>query len=86
MLIQYTASIFVDAGWRPATIVAKAQSITPKMAVVDEVVRIAGETPAYRQSLTGARRQSFNGRSIALREAGKTKRLSACTLLDEVAA
>lgn len=79
--IEYTASVMVDAGWRPVTITAIAAPISEKMAVVERVVLIDGEEPTGYTSRTGARRQRYNAAGIAQREIGKKKRLSACEIL-----
>jgi hypothetical protein len=80
IVIDYTASVFTPAGWRSVTITATADQTSPGMATVTKVTAIDGEDPAYGMSRTGAKRQQFNGRAIALREAGARKRLSACTI------
>jgi hypothetical protein len=53
------------------------------MARVSEVVAIDGEEPSYGMSRTGARRQEYDGRYVAKREAGARKRLSACSILED---
>jgi hypothetical protein len=55
--------------------------VSAKMAEVTEVYNIGGEDPARSMSVSGSRRQAFNGISIAQRELGAKKRLSACSIL-----
>ncbi len=78
--IEYSASVKVPAGWRSVAVTATAEK-TGGFAVVSEVLTIDGETPAYGQSRTGARRQEFNGLYWAAQEVGKRKRVSACTVI-----
>jgi hypothetical protein len=78
IIIEYTASVFTPAGWRSVTITAQAAQTSKAMATVTKVVAIDGEDPTHDMSRTGARRQAFNGKAIALREEGARKRLSAC--------
>ena len=78
--IQYTSSVKVEAGWRDVQVKARAEKISAGMAVVREVVEIDGEAPAYSQSRTGAKRQSFNGKYWAAQQVGAKKRLSSCTV------
>jgi hypothetical protein len=51
------------------------------MVEVVEVTKIGGEDPVKSMSVSGSRRQSFNGISISQREVGAKKRLSACSIL-----
>jgi len=77
--ITYNSSVLVNAGWRSVEISAIAElSESKKMARVTKVTAIDGEEPKGYTSITGAKRQSFNANSIALREVGKNKRISAC--------
>ena len=78
--IKYTASVFTPAGWRGVTIKATATKTSEKMAEVVEVTKIGGEDPVKSMSVSGSRRQSFNGISISQREVGAKKRLSACLI------
>jgi hypothetical protein len=80
LTIVYSSAVKVEAGWRDVKIKARAEKISAGMAVVREVVEIDGETPAYGQSRTGAKRQSFNGKAWAAQQIGAKKRLSACTV------
>jgi len=80
--IEYNASVMTLAGWRGVTITAKAVPVTKAMAEVVEVIEIDGETPHQHMSRTGAARQRYNGNSIAEREKGKRKRLSACKVVE----
>ncbi len=80
MLIRYTASVFTPAGWRGVQVQARAERLSAGTARVVEVLAIDGQTPHYGQSRTGARRQTYNGASVALRELGARKRLSSCTI------
>ena len=75
---NYSASVLTAAGWRNVTITAKIKKTTNKMGEVVDVVAIDDECPARSMSRTGANRQRYNGISIASREVGKKKRLSAC--------
>lgn len=79
MQIKYTASVHTPAGWRSVSITAEADQPSAAMATVTKVLAIDGEEPSYGMSRTGANRQKFNGRAIAMREVGARKRLSACT-------
>ena len=83
MKIEYTASVHTRAGWRSVTIAADAERISDGMARVMAVTTIDGEDPRPGMSRTGARRQQFNGASIAAREVNARKRLSACAILEE---
>lgn len=77
--ISYTTSVFVNAGWRAITIEAKAVPCGRGLAEVVEVLDVDGNDPEARSaSRTGARRQQYRPNSIAAREMGKRKRLSAC--------
>lgn len=85
MIIEYKASVMVQAGWRSVTITAEAKSISAKMAEVVEVLAIDGDEPKGYASRTGANRQKYNAKAIAAREVGAKKRLSACEVLEVVA-
>lgn len=85
MIIQYTASVYTQAGWRPVTITAQAEPISAGMARVVRVDAIDGDTPAGYTSRTGAKRQTYNAAGIAKREIDTRKRLSACQILRPVA-
>jgi hypothetical protein len=85
MIIQYTASVCTQAGWRPVTITAQAEPISAGMARVVRVDAIDGDAPAGYASRTGAKRQTFHAAGIAQREIGARKRLSACEILRSVA-
>jgi hypothetical protein len=80
--IKYFASVCTDAGWRGVWVRANAVMVSAKMAEVTEVYKIGGETPAKSMSVSGSRRQAFNGLSIAQREMGAKKRLSACQIIE----
>lgn len=82
MRIEYTASVFTAAGWRSVAITADAERVSDGMARVVAVTAIDSEDPRPGMSRTGARRQQFNGASIAAREVGARKRLSACNILE----
>jgi hypothetical protein len=86
LTIKYRSSVYVAAGWRSIAIMAEADRISPKMAQVTKIISIDGEAPDYGMSRTGARRQEYNGHSVAQREIGARKRISTCTIVDEVAA
>ena len=76
--ISYETGVHTPAGWRTVTVTAEAEKISAGMAAVKTVVALDGEPPHYGMSRTGARRQEYNGKSIAMREVGARKRLSAC--------
>ena len=79
--IKYSTSVFTPAGWRTVWVRATAIPISAKMAEVTEVTKIGGEDPSRSMSVSGSRRQVFNGISISQRELGAKKRLSACSIL-----
>ena len=79
--IKYSTSVFTPAGWRSVWVQANAVMTSSKMAEVTEVCKIAGEDPARSMSVSGSRRQAFDGISISQRELGAKKRLSACSIL-----
>jgi hypothetical protein len=81
MVIEYNASVMVAAGWRSVRITAKVESLSEKMAKVVEVLAIDGDSPKGYASRTGANRQKYNASSVALREVGAKKRLSACEVV-----
>lgn len=81
--IQYKASVMVAAGWRSVTIEALAHRVGSRMARVASVEAIDGEAPTGYLSRTGAARQTFNAAGIARREINKSKRLSACSIIQE---
>ena len=82
MKIRYESSVYTPAGWRGVSVVADATaSATGKMAVVNSVLSIDGETSFGYTSRTGAKRQTYNSAGIARREIGVRKRLSACTII-----
>jgi hypothetical protein len=78
VIITYTSSVKVDAGWRSIGITARAVRVSAGMCQVEEVLEIDGQAPAYGQSRTGAKRQEFNGHYWARQEVGKKKRISSC--------
>lgn len=86
MKIKYQSSVKVAAGWRSVNIVADVEKLNEAIAIVKNVILIDGETPAYSQSRTGAKRQEFNGIFWAKTQIGAKKRLSSCTILNEVTA
>ena len=79
--IKYFTSVCTDAGWRSVWVRATAVMVSAKMAEVTEVTKIGGEDPARSMSVSGSKRQAFNGLSISQRELGAKKRLSACSIL-----
>ena len=81
MKIEYQIGVKTLAGWRPVSVVANAVAKSKAMVIVEFVHTIDGEVPSYCQSRTGSKRQSFNGLYFARAEVGKTKRLSACTIV-----
>jgi hypothetical protein len=82
MKISYSIGVKTNAGWRSVSIVAIAEKVSPGFARVLSVETIAGESPSYRQSRTGAKRQEFSGAYFAGEEVGKKKRISACEILE----
>ena len=82
IVIEYNASVMVDAGWRSVTIKAMAEKTSEKMATVLDVLEIDGEVPSGYTSRTGAKRQRYNASSIKERELGKKKRLSSCVVIE----
>jgi len=81
LTIKYNASVLVGAGWRSVKITAIAEKISEKRAEIKEVIAIDGEEPSGYTSRTGAKRQTYNANSIALREIGNVKILSKCELV-----
>ena len=81
--IDYSASVFVPAGWRSVNITARAEKISPKRVVVLEVIAIDGESPIGYQSRTGAKRQAYHAEGIAKREIGKIKNIASLTSISE---
>ena len=82
MKIEYKSSVMVPAGWRSVYITALAEPISDKRVRVAEVLSIDDEAPGVGMSRTGANRQRFNGITIAGREVGKMKNISALTVVD----
>ena len=82
--IQYKASVMVAAGWRSVTIEALAHRVGIRMARVASVEAIDGQAPIGYLSRTGAARQTFNAAGIARREINKSKRISACSIIQEL--
>ena len=80
--VKYNASVLVDAGWRSVEATAVCTKVSEKMATVEEVTLIDGKEPVGYTSRTGAKRQTYNASSIAKREVGKKKRLSACEIVE----
>lgn len=83
MKIEYQTSVKTPAGWRSIDVQAVAEKTSDKMAKVTSVLLVDGESPAYGQSRTGAKRQQFNGLFVARLEVGKNKRLSSCKILED---
>lgn len=83
MQIEYTASVYTQAGWRSVSITAEAERTSKAMATVTKVLAIDGEKPSYGMSRTGANRQKYNGMGVAKREIGARKRLSTCSVVSE---
>ena len=81
MIIEYTASVFTQAGWRSVTITANANKISPGMAQVTQVTEIDGDAPTGYTSRTGSKRQTYNAAGIAAREIGAKKRISTCKVM-----
>ena len=66
--IKYNGSVCVPAGWRHAEITAKAEMISPKRAIILEVLDINGLGNSGYGSLTGSKRQTFHVGGVAERE------------------
>jgi len=82
-IIKYKTAVMVAAGWRSVSVTAEASlSKTGKMATVEQVLLIDGKKPNGYASRTGANRQKYNADSIAKREVGLKKRVSACVVKD----
>lgn len=81
MKSKYKTSVKVPAGWRDISVLAECEKKSEKTATVTKILLLDGETPAYGQSRTGARRQQFNGLFVAKLEIKKNKRLSACEVI-----
>lgn len=86
LLIQYSTGVFTPAGWRSVTVTAKATQTGAGTATVDIVTALDGKAPHGTHSRTGAKRQAYYAPSIARREEGARKRLSACTILETLTA
>ncbi len=84
MIIDYKSSVYTPAGWRSVIIRARAEQISLAMARVIEVIEIDGETPTRTMSRTGAKRQEYWGTGTAAREVGARKRLSTCTVAQDI--
>ena len=80
--IKYSTSVCTDAGWRSVWVRATASPLSAKMVEVVEVTKISGEDPVKNMSVSGSRRQAFNGISISQREIGAKKRLSTCEIVN----
>ena len=87
--ISYKSRVMVDAGWRfdagwrNVCVTAIAVKISTGMAVVTEVTEVTdidGNGNSGYAFRTGAKRQNYNV-SVACREIGKRKRISACQVL-----
>ena len=83
MKIEYKSSIRCAAGWRSVYIQAEAAKISEKRCQVLDVIKIDDEEPTQAMSRTGANRQKYNGVYFADQEVGKTKNLSALTVLSD---
>ena len=81
--IKYNGSVKTQAGFRSVIIEATAEKISEKRVQVVEVLKIDGETPDYRMSRTGAKRQEFNGLFVCKIESGKVKNISTLICCDE---
>lgn len=80
MKIFYSIGVFTAAGWRPVSICAMAEQISPKMARVVSVETIDGKIPSQYMSRSGSKRQKYDGAYFAAREIGKRKRISDCVV------
>lgn len=80
--IKYNGTVLTRSGFRSVEMTAMAEKISEKRAVITEVLEIDGEQVQADMSRTGANRQKFYGTGAAMREEGKKKNLSACTIVD----
>lgn len=78
----YSASVHTPAGWRNVTVKADLLQVSKGMVTVVKVLEIDGEAPTRRMSVTGAKRQAFDGIYFANGQVGARKRLSTCTVLE----
>lgn len=79
--VEYNSSVHTQAGFRHVTIQALAERVSDKRVKVLEVLSIDNEAVQNNMSRTGANRQRYYGTGVALREEGKIKNLSACTII-----
>lgn len=79
--IKYNGTVLTPSGFRGVIMTAIAEKISEKRCVVKEILEIDGEVVKASMSRTGANRQKFYGFGAAAREEGKTKNLSACSIV-----
>lgn len=82
LTIKYNASALTPAGFRSVTITAHAEQISEKRAQIAQVLDVDGHGASGYASRTGANRQRFNVGYVAGAELGKTKNLSAVTIVE----
>lgn len=76
LVIKYNSSVLTAAGWRSVTILATAKETSAKRVTVETVELIDGLSPSQTMSITGSKRQRFDGLYFAGNEAGKVKNIS----------
>ena len=76
MKIEYKAAVFTPAGHRSVYVIANAKKTSEKRCVVTEVLSIDDNVPAHSMSVTGAKRQQYDGLFLAANEIGKIKNIS----------
>ena len=79
--VKYKSSVLTLAGWRSTTIVANANYLSAKRVEVISVELIDGLTPSNKMSLTGSKRQAYDGLYYSNCEAGKVKNISSLELV-----
>jgi len=82
---NYTISVYIEAEeWRTGNALATLEFISPRRAKVLDISEINNEEVTRYMSLTGARRQSFNGIYAANKEIGKTKNISSLYIIGKI--
>tara|TARA_R110000796_G_scaffold30674_1_gene81765 strand:+ start:357 stop:617 length:261 start_codon:yes stop_codon:yes gene_type:complete len=79
--VKYKSSVLTMAGWRSTTIVANANYLSAKRVEIISVELIDGLTPSNKMSLTGSKRQTYDGLYYSNNEAGKVKNISSLELV-----
>lgn len=81
--IEYKSSVKAKSGWRSVYIVAEALQISAGKCQIVNVLTINDKTPGY-DSLTGAKRQEFDGRYFAEQQIGAKKLISSLYSVEEI--